>query len=776
MSVIRSILHTNFREPVEAIVQLRSRVQAEGNLVFTKAVLLAAATGSLPDDIVQQSFIGACQRSVCVRDGAIRPKICVYKPNSDCQAFLQAAQAAVTSKMTSFGDDSGLTQTFNQAAREYVTVLTNGVWMNFVKWQTKLIYSLLQAYDVEKSYKGFVTKSLLQIINRAPNGPNPNMYKSDRVREEGMTFLGGPKANEIVKMFEGWMSMIPDKVLRKNNVPATDWDGIACKEHIISHLAKFLYTGIKIVEQIEVLRDRIPDDKKMPTIPQVIPQLCFKLRCVTFGVEQTTELCAFIEKKYPDMVKDLLHEVEIESSHEMKARVAHDKHQRAMNDLSKWKRKLAETNYDDEKLVLKLKEAEKKADKAKIEHSKRTMALNDAANEGGVKKKRKLDSLTLEHWRSITPILFPRIFVAPDRMKNVSVVTTDGISASWHKQTQDEDQDPKKKKKPTSSSRKEIKELVLACTRAHICQNIMFFFVLTKFSTHIQKAENLAPGFYGRVGEDCYFIPGPQTTVIGIDPGHANVIVAARKSQPPGGDFSNSHPWMRLGLTSYTLKNTTWRDMNGNRQFHQRVMAQGKRHGIPAAASTLATCSSRSLRAYDAHVSGRLGTSDVFKSIMKLKNRRRWKFESYQKGQRAVHKLAADVLEGVENKKDVVIAWGDGSFGPTSRGHHSAPNKKLLRALSHLMPIVLADEYGTSKHSCCCLSETDEMKTPSYRKVGKRATVVKCKQCKTMLSRDFNASVNIVEAFIFLNATRTHSNQFRPAERNMQTEARGTTN
>ena len=151
MSVIRSILHTNFREPVEAIVQLRSRVQAEGNLVFTKAVLLAAATGSLPDDIVQQSFIGACQRSVCVRDGAIRPKICLYKPNSDCQAFLQAAQAAVTSKMTSFGDDSGLTQTFNQAAREYVTVLTNGVWMNFVKWQTKLISSLLQEYDVEKS-------------------------------------------------------------------------------------------------------------------------------------------------------------------------------------------------------------------------------------------------------------------------------------------------------------------------------------------------------------------------------------------------------------------------------------------------------------------------------------------------------------------------------------------------------------------------------------------------------------------------------------------------
>ena len=54
---------------------------------------------------------------------------------------------------------------------------------------------------------------------------------------------------------------------------------------------------------------------------------------------------------------------------------------------------------------------------------------------------------------------------------------------------------------------------------------------------------------------------------------------------------------------------------------------------------------------------------------MRLKNNRRWKFESYQKGQRAVHKLAADILEGVDDKHDIIVAWGDGSFGPTSKGH-----------------------------------------------------------------------------------------------------------
>jgi len=44
----------------------------------------------------------------------------------------------------------------------------------------------------------------------------------------------------------------------------------------------------------------------------------------------------------------------------------------------------------------------------------------------------------------------------------------------------------------------------------------------------------------------------------------------------------------------------------------------------------------------------------VTRSALRAKNNRRWKFESYQKGQRAVNKLAADILEGVEDKNDVV--------------------------------------------------------------------------------------------------------------------------
>ena len=159
---------------------------------------------------------------------------------------------------------------------------------------------------------------------------------------------------------------------------------------------------------------------------------------------------------------------------------------------------------------------------------------------------------------------------------------------------------------------------------------------------------------------------------------HVNIIDAAIRSHKS--DHVSSNKMERLGLTHVTLKNTTWRDMNGNRQLAQRIQSQDKRHGIQTITNMLAECSSRSLENYDQHIIGRIKTSDAFKQIMQLKNRRRWKFESYQKEQRAVHKLAAGVLNGIENKKDTIVAWGDGSFKP-SNGHASAPKNSC----SHLL-------------------------------------------------------------------------------------------
>ena len=129
--------------------------------------------------------------------------------------------------------------------------------------------------------------------------------------------------HKIIDMFQVWMEPIPD-ILEKKNV---DWDGISNEDHITRHLAKFLYVGIKIVETIEMIRDQIDDGQKKPRIPQVIPQLKFRVRCITFGMEQTTELCVFIAKKYPDLLANLLRGVQIENKDDMKLRLTQEKYQ-----------------------------------------------------------------------------------------------------------------------------------------------------------------------------------------------------------------------------------------------------------------------------------------------------------------------------------------------------------------------------------------------------------------------------------------------------------------
>ena len=154
----------------------------------------------------------------------------------------------------------------------------------------------------------------------------------------------------------------------------------------------------------------------------------------------------------------------------------------------------------------------------------------------------------------------------------------DGVSASWHVHTR---------------------------TKLHVREIRMRYKPIGDQGLRVLVANDIGPGYYGRVGEDCCFVPGPATCVIGIDPGHANIIVAAKRSV--------NNPTR----SKFNLKNTTWRHMNGNHQYLQRVTSQGERHGVPIAASHLARCSSRSLSLYDAHITGRLVTAPVFTNIMR---------------------------------------------------------------------------------------------------------------------------------------------------------------
>jgi hypothetical protein len=156
-----------------------------------------------------------------------------------------------------------------------------------------------------------------------------------------------------------------------------------------------------------------------------------------------------------------------------------------------------------------------------------------------------------------------------------------------------------------------------------------------------------------------------------------------------------------------------------------------------------ATSKTTSEEAYFLHVTARLQAAPDFMKPMRVKCTSRWKFEIYQKEQRSIQKLANDLLGGM-SRTDTVVVWGNGGFGPTSKGHDSAPNKRLRKLLSRYLPIVTGTEYNTSKLSCCCHVESVKLKTKTYKK---RGTVVKCGKCSNLLGRDENAAHKILYIF-----------------------------
>ena len=93
---------------------------------------------------------------------------------------------------------------------------------------------------------------------------------------------------------------------------------------------------------------------------------------------------------------------------------------------------------------------------------------------------------------------------------------------------------------------------------------------------------------------------------------------------------------------------------------------------------------------------------------------------------------------------NTIVAWGNGSFGSTSNGHDSAPNKTLRHMLSRFIPIVMNTEYNTSKLSCCHHMKATKLSTSGYTR---RGAVLKCKGCSTILGRDENAAHNILHIF-----------------------------
>jgi hypothetical protein len=115
--------------------------------------------------------------------------------------------------------------------------------------------------------------------------------------------------------------------------------------------------------------------------------------------------------------------------------------------------------------------------------------------------------------------------------------------------------------------------------------------------------------------------------------------------------------------------------------------------------------------------------------------------------------------EGTNEKH--IIFFGASNFSGGGHGHVSIPRKKLVRILSQHVPVVLTNEYCTSKHCPLCLRELNDIKCDKEDPT----TIQRFRQCKTetiessefrcpfskekMIDRDDGGSTNITQKGLF---------------------------
>ena len=265
-------------------------------------------------------------------------------------------------------------------------------------------------------------------------------------------------------------------------------------------------------------------------------------------------------------------------------------------------------------------------------------------------------------------------------------------------------------------------------------------------------------------GKDLRLVPDDNTVFGFVDPGHANIIsivfyCGGRKLKAPLRSTSKrgkrqaslDEHCVENGQVQFNLTNGEY----GHMTFRFRTNRAAKK-ASSAFARVNEKLSVKHGKTADvdrlvAHVKLLADSSEVImheKSKMiyrvddfaRFRARKRAYLKIYKKMRASIMKFS---LTNGAQKLKLVLVWGNGSFGPTSKGHASAPNKGLRIGLVRYVPIVLCSEYNTSKRCPKCGSDVHQGRNP--RTGSKIRGVLYCnnKSCGFVMSRDASACMGI---------------------------------
>lgn len=293
---------------------------------------------------------------------------------------------------------------------------------------------------------------------------------------------------------------------------------------------------------------------------------------------------------------------------------------------------------------------------------------------------------------------------------------------------------------------------------------------------------------------------GPPLIPVFVDPGHHYPVTAVGKGMPlQKGDLppfpqglskrarKREHARRKRllqGVSLYQLSNRQYQEMTKVYSTRARGKHRARRLGRPLVhaneALTLHPTHHPTVLGALAHAVVYLWHWAVLKRLTFHRDVRYDRLDRFRHRQRAAAKIAKGIrqalrtIEAPETRLHgrVVLVWGNGSFGPTSRGHAAAPNKSLRKRLSAHFPIVLCSEYRTSKvcggPGCAGLLKYDWTLRGKYTRKWPIHGRSRCTTCHTMWARDVSSGLSIGKVWTHHGL---HQNLLRPEAYRVQPRA-----
>ena len=256
-----------------------------------------------------------------------------------------------------------------------------------------------------------------------------------------------------------------------------------------------------------------------------------------------------------------------------------------------------------------------------------------------------------------------------------------------------------------------------------------------------------------------------RTAYVFVDPGHVDLMSCVRsvRSKQLCGPlrkeknrsrrrFKRRMTEHQKGIRTFSVSNRHYRRLTYGKQSSQVLEKERRRTGMNGVYEELANCSHkvRTLEEYHLYVSTVIKwwyslLEFAFAPVVRHLRFRR--FQSTQSSGRTLVRSLRSALE-IEASEKLVLVWGNGGFGPTSRGHASAPNKALVRRLlPHVHAVIYSTEHMSSRRcSRCQKTSLKEGKSGCAEKLRLRG-LRHCVNCRSIWNRDTNAALNIRRMF-----------------------------